>query len=52
MRQMQRQPEFAEEVKKRAIIAMFSDDELMERLVLEGRESSRYCVRGIGACVP
>lgn len=33
---LQRQPEFAEEVKKRAIMAMFSDDELMERLVLKG----------------
>jgi hypothetical protein len=28
--------EFAEEVKKRAIMAMFSDDKLMDRLVLKG----------------
>jgi hypothetical protein len=32
----QPQIEFAEEVKKRAIMAMFSDDELMDRLVLKG----------------
>ncbi len=28
------QPELITEVKRRAIMAMFSDDELMERLVL------------------
>jgi hypothetical protein len=36
MRKGQPQPGFAAEVKKRAIMAMFSDDELMDRLVLKG----------------
>jgi hypothetical protein len=36
MRKQRLQLEFADEVKKRTIMAFFSDDELMERLVLKG----------------
>jgi predicted nucleotidyltransferase component of viral defense system len=36
MSKLRTQPNIADEVKKRAIMAMFSDDELMDRLVLKG----------------